>query len=437
VKAVPTLSPLELQALLDCLLTARERILVARSVQSILASLDRTIQLWLDPSSPERSEAEALLPEETGFSAAMVRHTLPLIFQEYRAERLTTLLSDELGDPAALDTFIPTSGGRRRAYGPSLITQVLAGNLPGAGLDGVIFALLVKSATLVKASSSAPLLPTLFARSLARIAPDLGACLAVVTWPGGNTALEEIAFSRADVVLASGSDDSLAAIRQRVRGGFIGYGHKISFGLVTKEVLSDTTAAAALARQAAYDVALFDQQGCLSPQLVYVEEGGVVPPQTFALLLAQALELWESSLPRGPTAVQESLTVRRVRDEAEWQALAGKPVVLHASAAGTAWSVIYDADPTFVPSPLYRTVRVKPLPSLEQLDALLIPWRPYLEAGGLAVSPDRLLGVAELLSRNGVSRICPLGTMQTPPLNWRHGGRPRLADLVRWVGVET
>lgn len=435
-KAVPTLSSLELQALLDRLLTARERFLVSRSTQSILADLDRTMQLWLDPSSPERCEAEAILPAESGFSLEMVRHTLPLIFQEYRAERLTALLRDELGDPAALDTFIAVPGGRRRAYGPCLITQVLAGNLPGAGLDGVIFALLVKSATLVKASSSAPLLPTLFARSLTRIAPDLGDCLAVVTWPGGNVALEEIAFSRAEVVLASGADDSLAAIRQRVRGRFIGYGHKISFGLVTREVLNCTTAAVQLARQVAYDIALFDQQGCLSPQLVYVEEGGGVTPQTFALLLARALDHWESSLPRGHATVQESLAVRRARDEAEWQALAGKPVVLHASAAGTVWSVIYDADPTFVPSPLHRTVRVKPLPSLEQLDALLNSWRPYLEAVGLATSPNRLLEVAEVLGRSGVSRICPLGTMQTPPLTWRHGGRPRLADLVRWVEVE-
>ncbi len=205
---------------------------------------------------------------------------------------------------------------------------------------------------------------------------------------------------------------------------------------MTKEVLGGTAAAAEVARQAAYDVTLFDQQGCLSPQLVYIEEGGVVTPQTFALLLARALEHWENSLPRGRVTTQESLAVRRVRDEAEWQALAGKSVVLHASAAGTAWSVIYDADPTFVPSPLHRTVRVKPLPSLGQLDALLVSWRPYLEAVGLAVSPTRLLAVAELLGRAGVSRLCPLGTMQTPPLNWRHSGRPRLADLVRWVGVE-
>lgn len=430
------ISPAELQSVIDQLLTARARHLVHRSVPSIVTSLDRAVQLWLDPTSSERQEAEAALPGETGLSAEMIRHTLPLLFQEYRAERVEALLRDEVGDPHALERFISAPQGWRKAYGPALITQVLAGNLPGAGLDGVIFALLVKSAALVKASSSAPLLPALFARALVRVDPELGACLAVVIWPGGNAALEEIAFARAAVVLASGSDESLAAMRRRVRGQFIGYGHKVSFSVITKEVLHDTKRVKELARKAAYDVVLFDQQGCLSPQLVYVEDGGGVTPKEFAFLLAQALEQWQSILPRGEIPPEASIAIRRVRDEVEWQALAGKEAALYASPNGTAWTVIDDADPTFVLSPLYRTVRVKPLTALAQLDTLLSPWQSHLEAVGLAVSQARLIEASALLGRAGVSRICPLGAMQMPPLSWQHGGRPRIADLVRWVGIE-
>jgi hypothetical protein len=427
------LSPADLQRIIDQILTAREQSLTRRSVRSILSSLDQVTQLWLDPSSEERQAAEAALPQETGLSAEMIRHALPLIFQEYRAERLEALLREELGDPNVLDIFIPSPGGRRRACGPELITQVLAGNLPGAGLDGVIFALLVKSATLVKTSSSAPLLPTLFARTLARVDPELSACLTVVSWPRESLALEKIAFSRADVVLAAGSEASLAAIRPHVRGQFIGYGHKLSFLVIGKEALAE---AQLLAQAAAYDVALFDQQGCLSPQLVYVEEGGQVSPQEFAALLARQLEYWQKTLPRGVVPAEASVAIRRLRDEAEWQALAGKDVALYTSPSGTTWTVIYEADPGFVPSPLYRTVRVKPLASFADLEPLLTSWRPYLEAVGVAITPDLSPGAREHLSRLGVSRICQIGAMQTPPLSWRHGGRPRIADLVRWVGIE-
>ena len=374
-----------------------------------------------------------MLPTETHLSPAMIRHVLPLIFQEYRAELLVQLLQDELGDLSALDGFVSLNGKLRKAYGPALTTHALAGNLPGAGLDSVIFSLLVKSAALVKTASQTSILPLLFARTLTQVDPELGTCLVVTTWPGGSLPLEEIAFGRADVVIASGSDKTLTAIRPHVRGRFIGYGHKISFAVIAKEALDD---ARTLAQKAAYDVAVFDQQGCLSPQLIYVEEGGDISPREFAELLAQALTEWEHILPRGTVPPEASVAIRQVRDEAEWQALAGKDVTLYASLHGTAWTVIYDGDPTFVPSPLYRTIRVKPLASLTQLHELLSSWRSYLEAVGLAAHAPRTTQITEVLSQAGVSRICPIGTMQTPPLSWRHGGRPQITDLLRWVEVE-
>lgn len=428
-----SVSPTQLENLIDRLLTARERYLTGRSLTSILASIDSVVVRFLDPTSEERRTAEVTLPTETGLSPEMIRHTLPLIFQEYRAERLAVLLQDELGEPNPLDRFVPAESGQRKAYGPALTTQVLAGNLPGAGLDSVIFSLLVKSATLVKTPSSAHCLPALFARSLACVDPDLAACLAVVTWPGGLAALEDVAFARADVVIASGADASLAAIRPRVRNRFIGYGHKVSFSIVTKEALADVHD---LARQAAYDVVLFDQQGCLSPQLIYVEEGGAVTPKEFAALLARAFARWENTLPRGVVPAGVSVAIRRVRDEAEWQALAGKDVALYASPEGTAWTVIYEVEPTFVPSPLYRTIRIKPLSSLAQLHSVLAPWQSHLEAVGIAAPPGKRQQIAEVLGQAGVNRICPIGTMQTPPLSWRHGGRPRIADLVWWLEIE-
>ena len=430
---MPSPSPTDLSARLDALLANRIQHLVPRTARDILNCIDQAVQRCLDPHSPERREAEARLPETTGLSSAMVRHVLPLIFREYRADRIEALCVDELGSLEVLDRFVPSVSGRKRASGPPLMTHVLAGNVPGAGLDSVIFSLLVKSATLVKTSSAEPVLPVLFARSIRNIDPNLGACLSVVSWPGGNVELEDLAYGRADVVVASGSDASLAAIRERARGQFIGYGHKVSFGLVTKERLAD---AEALAHKAAYDVALYDQQGCLSPQLIYVEDGGAVTPKGFAALLATSLTHWQTELPRGPVPPEVSTAIRTVRDEAEWQALAGKDIVLHASPNGTDWTVVYDADPTFVQSSLYRMIRVKPLRDITQLGGILHAWRPYLEAVGVAADSAQIAILADTLGASGVSRVCPVGTMQHPPLSWCHGGRPRIGDLVRWVGVE-
>lgn len=431
-------SPRELNAVMDALLARRRRHLARRPVHDILEVMDRCIRRWLDPDSDERRQAEAQLPATTGLSPPMLRHVLPLVFEEYRGERLGALLDAELGGRDSLDRAVASNGGSHRAIGPKLSVHVLAGNLPGAGLDGVIFSLLVKSAVLVKAASAEPVLPALFARSLASVDPELGACLHGVHWPGGRADLENAAFGRADLVVASGSDASLASIRGRLGADtrFIGYGHKLSFALVTKAGLADRGALAHWSRAAAYDVAVYDQLGCLSPQLVYVEKGGPVSPREFASALADDLATWQITLPRGAVPTEAGSTVRRLRDRAEWQTLAGKDVVLHASLGGMDWTVIYEADPTFAPSPLYRTVRVKPLHGPADLAELLTDWRLYLEAVGIAADPNEAARLGELLAGLGVSRVCPLGKMQRPPLNWRRGGRPRIGDFVRWTGSE-
>jgi len=51
---------------------------------------------------------------------------------------------------------------------------------------------------------------------------------------------------------------------------------------------------------------------------------------------------------------------------------------------------------------------------------------------GIAADEERALELATQLARWGVTRVCPLGQMQSPPLTCRHQGRPTLADLVTW-----
>jgi len=41
--------------------------------------------------------------------------------------------------------------------------------------------------------------------------------------------------------------------------------------------------------------------------------------------------------------------------------------------------------------------------------------------------------IVAYFSNFGVSRFCPTGDLQNPPLAWHHDARPRLADLVRWI----
>src|SRR5678816_595916 len=102
------------------------------------------------------------------------------------------------------------------ATGPELVAHVTAGNVPNPALSSMALGLLTRSAQFVKCASGASFLPRLFAHSLYEIEPKLGACIEVAEWRGGDAPLEAALYAEADCVTATGNDETLAAIRQRL-----------------------------------------------------------------------------------------------------------------------------------------------------------------------------------------------------------------------------
>src|SRR5207247_11078305 len=135
-----------------------------------------------------------------------------------------------------------------------------------------ISGLRARSAQFVKCPSGGALLPRLLAHSIYAMDPKLGACLELGAWSGGDADLEEALFSHATCVTATGSDETLAAVRARLAGHvrFVGYGHRVSFLYVTAEMLSAFTLPN-IVKKAVDDIAAWDQLGCLSPHGIYVE----------------------------------------------------------------------------------------------------------------------------------------------------------------------
>jgi hypothetical protein len=79
---------------------------------------------------------------------------------------------------------------------------------------------------------------------------------------------------------------------------------------------------------------------------------------------------------------------------------------------------------------------VKPVANLEEALRAADSVRGQVSTVGLAAGPARLADLATTLARWGVTRVCPLGRMQRPPLTWRQDGRPTLGDLIQWTHWE-
>jgi hypothetical protein len=106
------------------------------------------------------------------------------------------------------------------------------------------------------------------------------------------------------------------------------------------------------------------------------------------------------------------------------------------SDGSTAWTVVYETDARFQLSCLHRFVYVKAVGELGEALRQAESVRGHVSTVGVAAPDDEASALAAQLARWGVTRVCPLGQMQTPPLTWRHDGRPALGDLVTWTDWE-
>ena len=433
--AVPDLNATHLDRVCSALLEARHQ-LVTIPVARVVRAVDMAARRLLDPNEAERHHVLRSLHAISGFSEAMAGHVLDRIAQDWRTPALEQLLTDELGGHDALESFAHTSEGRRvRAVAPPLGLHVLSGNVPGIGVTSIVRALLVRSAVLAKSAAGEPALTPAFARLLAQADPEVGACVAVTYWRGGETSIEDAVLERVGLVVHYGNDQAIAALRARApaRVRFIEHGPHISFALI------DASGAGASLEHAARDLArataLFDQQGCVSPQLAFVI-GSRAQARHIAGATAAALDDLQTELPRGRLSPAEAAAIRELRTRAEFDAIGGGstelwcPPHLH-------FTVILSADDRFEGSCLNRTLLIKNVPDLTTLISRIEPFGSLLQTVGIAgFHADSMIRAAAALADAGVTRVTAIADMPWPPPGWHHDGRGPLRELIRWVDLE-
>jgi hypothetical protein len=420
----------------------REKYLLARPTDAIVKTLCEVGAEWLQPDSKFRKLALEHGPTETGFSRAILEKGIDGFFRQFTPENFTALLEQEIGGAQRLDKFSAPGGvagaGRLSIVnGPGFLVHIAAGNIPNPAWMSLALGLLTRSAQFMKCASGASYLPRLFAHSIYELDHKLAACLELAEWRGGNIDLEGRLFAEADCVTATGGDEALAAIQAQLppKARFLGYGQRVSFGFVTREVLRDETITKVVAGTAD-DVIAWDQNGCLSPHVIYVEERGMVESDKFAELLALELAKRESSEPRGKISVEESAGIASRRDLYAALTAHRGDIKFWSSHESTAWTVVFEHDTRFQFSCLNRFIYVKPVPDvadvLQGVDAV----HGKVSTVGIAAPPEKMNELALRFARWGATRICPLGQMQNPPLTWRHDGRPALGDLITWTDFE-
>ncbi|MBB5016843.1 phenylacetate-coenzyme A ligase PaaK-like adenylate-forming protein [Chitinivorax tropicus] len=346
-----------------------------------------------------------------------------------RKEALETKLQRELGDaPFSLRRNSYTSQHFESWRPLGLVVHITPANAPLLPFFAVLESLLVGNVNWLRPSSSDDGLTARLLAALLSHDPSgtLAEQIAVIPCP---TAQLPKLFKLADGVSAWGGDAALDNIKQQVPAGcrWIDWGHRISFAYVVPGAASDADLAAL-----ADDVCQLDQQACSSPQCVLVDSDDPATlrelGERLALAMGARCAVWQ-----GLTPTRQEAAEIATRLNLTWLSYSFAEVVGH-TWVGEGWRILWSHRPELAPSPLFRTILLRPLPR-QHLSQVLQPWRTRLQTCGLVADAIDQAALARQLLAAGVTRVVPLGHMHQSYDGEPHDGVYALARLARRVSV--
>jgi hypothetical protein len=400
--------------------------MVKKPARAITAAIDAAATRWSAAGFAPRVQARNAVVARTGYSLPVVEYAFDRLFGALRRTAIEAIIADELGCIEVLDGFVERTGRPRAAAVPrGRVCIVSSRTTIGVAIVPAIFALCAKCDVLVKDREDH--LVGAFFETLAAELPELRDAAIASAW---TRDAEAATLDDFEIVLAFGSNATLAQIAAHLRCPvqMIGYGTKASAGYITREGLHDADAARAIARGAARDLSLYETEGCLSLHGLFVERGGDVSVPQFSEMLVDALR---ASYAEFPPATADAATLDRLAGARELAIFRGG--TFHSDPQGHYFAVV---DPPREDPPLFlpRAIGIHSVEHPQEMAEYFERHGIALEA--LALAGDRNDGRA-LAARTHVARIAPFGSLQAPPLGAYHGGRPRIAEFVRWIGDET
>ena len=253
----------------------------------------------------EALDFESNVHLQEAYEASLVANVLPadMLKNSYRVlpplfsrDNVTEIADSQVGLDY-LNGWVPRRlrDGRElrvRAFG-SRTLHIPAGNGGLVSAVTILRSVITRSDVIIKAPSNDPLTAIAIARTLADVAPDhpITKHLVVGYWKGGDVAVEETLYQphHIEKIVAWGGLASVKHVTRYIQPGLelIALDPKRSATIIGREAFADDDTLREVARRAATDIGVANQEGCANARVIYVLCG------TDAEGLAQANRLGE------------------------------------------------------------------------------------------------------------------------------------------------
>lgn len=403
-------------------------------LDDILAVIERTGQILVDPKRPYYEDCLKTLPKLLNYSSEMVKIGMSAVPQLLCRETMLKRLSS-LGDHHILDYPVyKNNGSVLRAIPAGIVCHIAAGNTFLGAIDSLLYGIVTKNINILKLSSSDRFFPILFMKALKEA--DQQNCLfpyiAMTYWKQSNTEIQSIVKNSADVILLFGGENAVKSFKKEVASKceVLTFGPKVSFGLVTKDQTQKELAQAAVGF--ARDIVFWEQRACTACQNIFLERSE--NSNFFIHCLFEELEKLGKQYPQESVNLDAAIEIRKQRELALWDMFNKKGEILEGKTANH--TIIVKDSFDLSESPLERTVIINMIDKWENiLEGSIRHMRYFMSTISLASIKKQ--EIIDQFLRLGVMRFCEPGRMSfysDPRLS--HDGKHIVECLIKWINFE-
>lgn len=321
-----------------------------------------------------------------------------------------------------------------KANSRGLCCHWMAGNVQILGLFALVQCIMTKNVNLLKVSSHDE---GVFAGLLSAFegltyttkdgytisGDDLLKTIGVVYFSRNAVKLGEQMSKNAEVRIAWGGREAVETVAgypSKYDCETVIFGPKLSFAVVSKEMLTDEQAAKKLARRVSVDVSVFDQSGCASAHNLFIEKGGAVSPERFCQILNESMGKTEIQIPKPTMSPEQVSAVHSIRGVYDFCGLSMGSETM-------SYSILLD-DKDELHKPVYS--RVLFVHAVDSIMQAVKHVTDDIQTIGVEATPEQAIAFAEAATPNGAVRFPQIGRMLNFEMPW--DGIVLIDRLVKW-----
>ncbi len=245
-------------------------------ILDVLEEVGRALAIDSNPYIQEACEATVLAANYPASMIAASYVNLPAVFaREYVREIAECRIGVDYLEGWVDQTLADGRDISIRAFGARSV-HIPAGNGGLVSAITIIRNAITRSDAIIKIPSNDPLTALAIARTLRDVAPDhpLTRHLSVGYWKGGDTAMEQALFrpEHVEKIVAWGGYASVKHVNQYVQPGLemIALDPKRSATIIGPEAFENEDTLVEVAKRAACDIGMANQEACASARVIYV-----------------------------------------------------------------------------------------------------------------------------------------------------------------------